>query len=117
MLAAAIGQVRGSLRVGDDLFTFDHPLTVEHLSMSKDEIADLVGDGNAKVTVSFGMSDKDYGTGFDAHVSVSLACDQNVEIVGFAYESASLLAGDMIKDAVSQAKTRFEQYEEGRNGS
>lgn len=84
--------------------------------MENDEIDDLVGDGNAKVSVSFGMSDKDYGTGFDAHVSVTLTCDQDKEIVGFAYESASQVAADMIKDAISQARALFEQYEEDGDG-
>jgi hypothetical protein len=81
--------------------------------MSSNEIADLVGDGNAKVSVSFGMADKDYGTGFDAHVTVSLTCDQQADIIGFAYEAASEVASDMIREAALQAKELWEEREDG----
>lgn len=72
--------------------------------MSSEEISDLVGDGNAKITVSFGVADKHYGSGVDAHVSVSLTCDQDSGILGFAYEAASEIAISLAKDAIDKAK-------------
>lgn len=84
--------------------------------MSSNEIANLVGDGNAKVSVSFGMSDKDYGNGFDAHVSVTLTCDQDADIIGFAYEAASGVASYMLLHAASQARQLWEEREEQDGG-
>lgn len=86
--------------------------------MSAKEISDLVGDGKAKVTVSYGMSDKDFGNGFDAHVSVSLSCDQDADIIGFAYESASEVAQDMMRESFSAAKELYDEYKNGgKNGN
>ena len=110
MQVASIGQIRGSLRVGQDFYNFDHALTTEHFSMSTEEISELVGDANAKVSVSYGIADKDFGNGFDAHVSISLSCDQDREIIGFAYEAASDVAEETMRNAISRAKELYEEY-------
>ena len=86
--------------------------------MSVKEISDLVGDARAKVSVSYGMSDKDFGNGFDAHVSVSLSCDQDEDIIGFAYEAASVVAQEMVQEAILEAKGLYEKYKkETGNGN
>ena len=72
--------------------------------MPLEDIKALIGDGAAKVSVSMGMSDKDYGNGFDVHVSVSLTCDQDRDVVGFAYEAASDIASDIISDAKERVR-------------
>lgn len=111
-----MGQIRGSLRICGQLYNFDHALTTEDLSMSANEISDLVGDANARISVSYGMSDKDYGNGFDAHVSVSLSCDQEEAIIGFAYEAASGVAQEKMRDAILKAKELYDEYEDGVKG-
>jgi hypothetical protein len=108
---AVIGQVKGSLTVGERSFSLDHPLTTEDFSMESDEISALIGDGNARVNVSLGMSDKSYGTGFDAHVSISLTCDQESAIIGVAYEFASEIAKEKLSEVMEQAKEMWKEYE------
>ena len=106
-----VGTVRGSIRHPgtDDPLIFNDQLTEEDLAMSGDEVQDMVGDGNAKVSVSFGMSDKDFGNGFDAHISISLTCDQDREMIEFAYEAASDLAAEMCAGAFQKAKDLYKE--------
>ena len=81
--------------------------------MDSSEIAALVGDGNARVSVSYGMADKNFGSGFDAHVSVSLTCDQSQGAIGFAYEAASDVASEMISEAIDRARELWQEYGDG----
>lgn len=97
-----IGTVKGSARNGTDSFSLDDTVLAEDLYLSSNEIQDLVGDGNAKVSVGLGMSNKDYGNGYDVHVTVTLSCSQNREIVGYAYDAASDLASSICRDAYNK---------------
>jgi len=80
--------------------------------MSSDDIKALVGDGQAKVSISMGLSDKDYGSGFDVHVSVSLTCDQDAEVIGLAYESATEVVEGLIFDARERAQEIWAKSQE-----
>ena len=80
--------------------------------MPNGDIKDLVGDGEAKVSVSMGMSNKDFGNGFDVHVSVSLTCEQDNDIVGFAYEAASDIVMSLIEDAKERAQELWDADQE-----
>ena len=105
-----IGKIRGSFSDPDgNCYHINHHVTLEDLCMDSDEIKDLVGDARAKVSVSLGMSEKDYGNGFDAMVSVTLTCDQDREIIGFAYSVASDLAQEICEDAYSKAQTMYNE--------
>ena len=106
-----LGKVTGSfIHPGSEVpFLINDALTEEDLVMGQDEVHHLVGDGHAKVSVSFGMSDKDFGSGFDAHVSVSLTCDQEEGVIGFAYSAASDLAAEICKDAFHRAKELYQE--------
>jgi len=109
-----IGTITGSIMHPelDAPLLINDTLTEEDLVMGTDEVQDLLGDGNAKVSVSFGMSDKDYGRGFDAHISVSLTCDQDRGVIEFAYEAASDLASDMCAEAFQKAKDMYQEVVE-----
>jgi predicted flap endonuclease-1-like 5' DNA nuclease len=69
-----------------------------------DEIKALIGDGQARVTVSADFGIKDYGTGASAMASVSLTCNQDTASV----ERAARLAGDMARDIAQEQRQRAE---------
>lgn len=74
-----------------------------------EEVADLVGTGDAKVSLSFGMADKEFGSGYDVHVSVTLSCEQDPEVIRFAYVAASEIISEVILEANERAKELWEQ--------
>jgi hypothetical protein len=55
-------------------------------------LADIVGNGLAKVTVGREMSKNDYGTGGKVFVSVTITCNQDDALVEYAKKCASALA-------------------------
>ena len=79
----------------------------EDLDMPKDEIKKLVGDGEARVAVSVDLSDKDFGSGFGTHVTVSLTCDQNSDTLDDAFVIAKALAADYAEQAYEEAEDLF----------
>jgi len=69
-----------------------------------DEIRNLIGDGNARVTVSADFGIKDFGTGASAMCSVSLTCDQSAKGI----EEAARIAGEMARDIAQEQRARAE---------
>lgn len=76
--------------------------------MSRDTLANLVGDAHAKVTVSYGLKDSDFGTGFDVFCSVTLSCNQDDESVLEAQQIAQALAATHCEKAVETGRELFE---------
>lgn len=70
-----------------------------------DEIKQLIGDGNARVTVSADFGIKDFGTGASAMASVSLTCNQDQQTI----ERAARIAGDLARDFAQEQRARAEQ--------
>lgn len=106
-----IGSVKGSFHIAEKNYIFNRPLTAEDLNMTPEEVSDLVGDENARVSVSFGMADKEFGRGFDAHVTVSLTCHQADEVLELARISASGHAMAMMDSVMEEARDLWEAYE------
>lgn len=69
-----------------------------------DDIEKLVGNAQARVTVSADFGIKDFGTGASAMCSVSLTCNQDVKTL----EEAAKLAGDMARDFAQEQRQRAE---------
>jgi len=86
----------------------DELITEEDIDMPRDKLADLVGDGQARVTCSFELSDKDFGSGFGAHVSVTLTCNQEEKDVDRAADLASSLACKYTAEAVDTARAVYQ---------
>ncbi len=99
-----VGKIKGRVQIKDVFFDLDQPLTMEDLRMSDSEIPSLVGDGKAKVSVSVGIADKDFGSGFDAHVSISLTCNQDSITICRAYDAAADVLDDLMDDAKARAE-------------
>jgi hypothetical protein len=81
--------------------------------MDAEDIRDLIGDGNARVSLSLGMADKDFGSGYDVHVTVSLTCDQHRRVILLAYEAAGDIVSDMVLEARERAEALWEEAKEG----
>lgn len=69
-----------------------------------DEIKQLLGDGNAKVTVGADFGISDYGTGAKASAFVSLTCNQDTQTI----ERAAQIAGDLARDIAQEQRQRAE---------
>jgi hypothetical protein len=93
--------VHWRIQIGaDKSHYFDRPLTYTDFDMGRDQLRELVGDAAARVTCSFELSDKDFGSGFSAHCSVSLACNQHEVDVTRAADIASSLAVRFTSEAL-----------------
>lgn len=105
-----IGEVHWKVVVGaEPPLLYDAHITEEDIDMARDELEDLVGDGNAKVTCSMGIKDADYGNGFEAFCSVTLTCNQDRRSV----RDAQKLGQDLLDGAMQQAfEAAHETYKE-----
>ena len=87
---------------------FDRPLTYTDFDMGRDRLHELIGDGGARVTCAFDLSDKDFGSGFSAHCSVSLTCNQDERDVARAADIASSLAVRFTTEALETVEGVYE---------
>ena len=103
-----LGAVHYRVEIGDERRYFDKIITEEDVDMPRDKLEALVGDGQARVTCSFDLSDKDFGAGFGAHCSVSLTVNQSEDDVDRAADIASSLACRYTEEAVGVATALFQ---------
>jgi hypothetical protein len=105
-----IARVKGRVETaGQPSSFFDHYLSEEDIDMPSDRLAELIGDGDARISVSMELKDSDFGTGFGAHVSVSLACAQEESSMNEAAELAMDLASTYVQDAHEVAHAAFKR--------
>lgn len=64
----------------------------------------LLGDGNAKVTVSREISENDYGNGGKTFCSVTLTCDQSIQVIDAAQKWADHFASKYCSEQHIQMK-------------
>lgn len=83
---------------------FERLITEEDVGMARDALERLIGDGNARVSVSMNLSDKAFGSGFGTQVSVSLNVDQRTDAVDDGFQIAKGLALQYTEDAFEEAK-------------
>ena len=102
-----VGQIDVDVTVEDDIYSDNIPLDSEDLGMPHDEIKKLVGDGEARVSVSTKLDDKDYGSGFGTFVTVSLTCDQNSDSLDDAFVIANALSSEYADQAYDEAEELF----------
>lgn len=69
-----------------------------------DSFKNVIGDGQASVSVSTDISLKSFGNGVSAMVSVSLTCDQSVEGINQAAVLAAQAARHFAKQFQSEAE-------------
>ncbi len=90
----------------------DHELyegEVEMTQQQQDAYKAIIGDGLATVTVSRTLSHKNYGSGGDVFVSVSLKCDQSSDGLATAIEYAKQLAEDRAWNHLDQLRHQLVQ--------
>ena len=73
------------------------------------QIEDLVGDGNAQVTVGMDMKEASYGTGVGCFVSVKLTCGQNETQIEQAHGLAQKLAIKWVDQGYEKAAERLNE--------
>ena len=105
-----VGKTRHDVRVpGQPDRIAERDLHVGDINMPKDSLKGLDDAGAARVTISMEMKDNDYGRGFGAFASVSLACRQDEATVGQAYAEATALAAEFVQEAFGIAGERYQQ--------
>lgn len=98
------GTIHGRIQVDEDeILFFEHPITAEEIGMAADALQELIGEGDARVTASLDLKDGHFGTGFGAHVSVSLSVDQTEKGLEAGFGVALDLAHDFASEAFDTA--------------
>jgi len=64
----------------------------DYMEVLMDKYEELIGDGQAHISVSSDMSIKDFGTGAGAMVTISLSCNQDAVTIEKAIDFAGVLA-------------------------
>lgn len=81
-----------TVQVTDGKKSFKHTYEGEKPKELMDHYKNLIGDGNAGVSVSTDISLKSFGSGVSAMVTVSLTCDQSLNGINAAAELAAQAA-------------------------
>jgi len=96
------------INVGDEPpLIHEKNLYAEDLDMPKDALKDLVGDGEARISVSTSLNDKDFGAGFGTMVTVTLTSDQNSDTLEDAFVIAKGLSSEYAEQAFDEATDLF----------
>ena len=110
-----LGRVRGVARFkGRDPLYLDVLFTGEDVGMERDNVSELIGDGNARVTVSMDLKDSDFGSGFSGFVSVSLACNQDDETIEEAASIAQEMVTEYVPTVLEAAEEQYKEFKRSR---
>lgn len=101
------GQLTATITVSGEPFYQDILLTEKELHMSKNELAELIGDGDTRITISMALKDSDYGTGFEAFCAVQLTCEQDRDTIEIAQNLAAEVIEDFLPDLVERVRAQF----------
>lgn len=106
-----IGWVSGSIEIeGLPDHLFGQPITHEDVDMSEEILQEILGDENARVSVSKNIKDTSYGTGFGTQVTVSLTCGQQDDSLRAAHMLADELTQEFTTDSFAQAEKLFKDH-------
>ena len=111
-LSFPFGKLQVSRRATKDKTEILYEVLEEEVPMTKqdkDAYAQLVGDGNARITVSREVSESSYGTGGKVFVSVSLACHQDQQYIESAIGFATSLADHYMEKHYSELQQKLVQ--------
>jgi hypothetical protein len=72
------------------------------------KVEELLGDGNASITVSSELKNSDYGNAYGTFVSVKLTCNQDLDSIAAARDVAQQLAGESCEAGFEIMRDRFE---------
>ena len=106
--------VRGHASEGVIVLTFtskEHEAIRTHarIPMELNMLDQFIGDGNAKLTISMDISDKEYGRGVSVMASLTLVVNQDDENIQMAYHYGSAL----LKGAISETLPKLNKvYDE-----
>lgn len=75
----------------------------------QDAYKQIIGDGQAKVTVSKELSEADYGNGGKVFVSVTLTCDQSTTGITTGISWAKYLADQKAWEAHAEMKAQLHE--------
>jgi len=92
--------------------------SIGHLDLPEeymDKYEKLLGNAQARVTVSADMSLKEFGKGTSAMVSVSLNCNQDEETIGQAIDFAGIIARTYCKEQQKLAEEELVAAQQAQN--
>ena len=107
---AVLGTMRGRAeKSGHASQDFDADITETEVGMSEDEAEDLLGNGQARVTVSAERAAKYMGAGSSVFCSVSLACNQDLTSIRQARELAIALSQEYLPEMLEMAEEAWQE--------
>jgi len=106
VLGAMRGRAEKSGRASQD---FDADITHKEAQMKEDEAEALLGNAQARVTVSAERAAKYMGAGSSVFCSVSLSCNQDVRSIRDARELAVALAQEYLPEMLEMAEGVWKQ--------
>jgi len=103
----------GSTRNGTVVLTFtENKRTIRtHAVFDMDEnmLDQFIGDGNAKITVSMEVSDKEFGRGVSVMASVTVTVNQDDESIKMAYHYASAVLKEKVKETIPKLNKVYDE--------
>jgi hypothetical protein len=103
-----LGGLQGEINVeGLPNYNFEQDITEEDFEMPQSELARILGDGNARVSVSKNLKDADYGRSYSAHVTVTLTSHQDEETLRKAHALADDLAQEFVQLSFAEAQALY----------
>ena len=79
-----------------------------------DAYQQVLGNAQARVSVSTDMADKEFGNGVGSTVIVSLSCNQDQQTLLQAIELAGQMGRWAVKDQLSKSRAEFQQLSAGK---
>ena len=79
------------------------------IPMELNMLDQFIGDGNAKLTISMDISDKEYGRGVSVMASLTMTVNQDDESVQMAYHYGSALLKGAISETIPKLNKVYDE--------
>ena len=79
------------------------------IPMDLNMLDQFIGDGNAKLTVSIDISDKEYGRGVSVMASLTLTCNQDDDSVQMAFHYGAAVLKSAVAETIPKLNKVYDE--------